>query len=81
MKHRIVYDVEVPDEVGEAHVAKIAADTASNLRWGLVHDLDVYPQNLARPVITFYGVRRLDPPAAPAQHVLTELGPGPGRDR
>lgn len=80
--YRVVYDIAVDDAVPETHVENIAKDTASNLRWGLVHDLDIYPQNLARPVIKPYGIKRLDAPPPPEQPArLLGLGPGPGLDR
>lgn len=63
--YRIVYDVTVPDEIPETHVDTLAKDTAVNLRWGLVHDTAIYPQNLARPVIRPYGIKLLPAPAQP----------------
>lgn len=76
--YRVVYDVTVDDAVPETHVESIAKDTASNLRWGLVHDTTIYPQNLVSPTVKPYGLKRLD---APPPRPLQGLGPGPGMER
>lgn len=61
---RVVYDIGVDDACPDDHLASIVKDTESNLRWGIVHDTAVYPQNLERVQVIGYGARPLPGPPA-----------------
>lgn len=84
MKYRIVTDIDVPDQVPESVIQKIAADTAMNFRWALQREA-FYAQDWPRVILNHRGVRRLPEEPAPAppptpDFLQTQLGPGPGRD-